>query len=307
MLKIQNNIESHISPGVIYPHCGNHWTSPMPLWSRCIPRFIIIDPICPSSGHGPGVPESTPTGFCVFLSDRIRTRSQKFLKNRTRIQSRFSISAVAGVCVVICEVKPLVILGCLDCSRSLNRSRIFKFEKFPDPDPDSKVLEQERSRSLKKRLHPPLICPNTCYHIWHLDTWYTWHSFTFALVLITHQSTCSGRNPIFPFVLYQGNPLWQQQRLIFCSAVAQCACHWVWFENLLSLLTPSQVIQQVSITQKWSNHNFRSNLKILQHITAVNAESFFHTLCNSFSIHRFLRALLKRMKRHLNCMQLSLL
>jgi len=39
----------------------------------------------------------------------------------------------AGVCVVISEVKPLVIFGCLDCSRSLKRSRILKFEKLPDP------------------------------------------------------------------------------------------------------------------------------------------------------------------------------
>ena len=30
-----------------------------------------------------------------------RTRSQKFVKNQTRIRSHFSISEVAGVCVVI--------------------------------------------------------------------------------------------------------------------------------------------------------------------------------------------------------------
>jgi len=33
----------------------------------------------------------------------------------------------------------------LDRSRSLNRDRILKFEKFPDQEPDSKILEQERS------------------------------------------------------------------------------------------------------------------------------------------------------------------
>jgi len=49
--------------------------------------------------------------------------------------------------VVISEVKPLVIFGFLNCSRSLKRSRILKSEKFPDP--DLKILEQERSRSLK--------------------------------------------------------------------------------------------------------------------------------------------------------------
>jgi len=50
-------------------------------------------------GSGSGELESTPDGFCVFLSARIR--SQNFVKKRTRIRSHFSISAVAGVCVVI--------------------------------------------------------------------------------------------------------------------------------------------------------------------------------------------------------------
>jgi len=34
----------------------------------------------------------------IFLSDQDPARSQKFVKNRTRIRSHFSISAVAGVC-----------------------------------------------------------------------------------------------------------------------------------------------------------------------------------------------------------------
>ena len=88
-----------------------------------------------------------------------RTRSQKFLKIWTRIRSHFSISAVAEVSVVISYVKPLLIFGCIACSRNLNRSRILKFENLPDPDPDlgSKILEQERSRSLEKWLWPPLL------------------------------------------------------------------------------------------------------------------------------------------------------
>jgi len=45
--------------------------------------------------------------------------------------------------MVISEIKPLVIFSCLDCSRNLHRSQILTFEKFPDP--DSKILEQERS------------------------------------------------------------------------------------------------------------------------------------------------------------------
>jgi len=89
-------------------------------------------------GHGSGVPESTPAGLCVYLSDPDPDRA-----------SLFNL-AVAGVWAVICEVKPLVIFCCLNCSRSLNRSHILKFEKFPDPDPNSKVLEQERSQSLEK-------------------------------------------------------------------------------------------------------------------------------------------------------------
>jgi len=45
-----------------------------------------------------------------------------------------------------------------DGSRSLNRSRILTFEKVQDPDsdPDQNILEQDRSRSLKKWLRPPL-------------------------------------------------------------------------------------------------------------------------------------------------------
>ena len=57
---------------------------------------------------------------------------------KKRIRSHFSISA--GVCAVISLVKTWVNYGWIDdCSRSLNRSRILKFEKQPDP--DSKILE----------------------------------------------------------------------------------------------------------------------------------------------------------------------
>jgi len=43
--------------------------------------------------------------------------------------------------------------GCIDGSRNLYRSRILKFEKFSGPDPDSKILEQDRSR----KKWPPLM------------------------------------------------------------------------------------------------------------------------------------------------------
>jgi len=84
-----------------------------------------------------------------FFRTRIRKRSQKFVKNRTR--SHFSISAVAGVCAVIFSENTWVNYGWIDdCSQSLSESRILNFEEWLDPDPDSKILEQERSQSLKK-------------------------------------------------------------------------------------------------------------------------------------------------------------
>jgi len=89
---------------------------------------------------------------------RILTRSQKFVKNRFR--SHVSILGVAGVCVVISLVKAWLNYGWMDdCSRSLNRSRILKFEKLPDPHTDSKIFEPERSRSLKKWLRPAAMDP----------------------------------------------------------------------------------------------------------------------------------------------------
>jgi len=73
------------------------------------------------------------------------------VKKRTRNRSHFAISAVTGVRVVISYVKTWVNFGWInDCSLNLNRSRILKFEELPDPGPDTKILEQERGRSLKK-------------------------------------------------------------------------------------------------------------------------------------------------------------
>jgi len=46
----------------------------------------------------------------------------------------------------ILKLKALLIFGYMDCSRSLNRSRILNFKKFSDPEPDSKILEWERNR-----------------------------------------------------------------------------------------------------------------------------------------------------------------
>jgi len=60
--------------------------------------------------------------------------------------------------VDISQVKTWVNYGWIDdCSRSLNRNGILKLKNLLDPDPDWKILEQERSRSLKKSLQPPLL------------------------------------------------------------------------------------------------------------------------------------------------------
>jgi len=50
-------------------------------------------------GYRSAVPESTPEGFCIFLSDP-DPESKIFFKSEL-IRSHFSISSVAGVCVVI--------------------------------------------------------------------------------------------------------------------------------------------------------------------------------------------------------------
>ena len=52
-------------------------------------------------------------------------------------------------CHFLGTVKTLLNFGYIDGSRSLNRSCIPKFEETSDPDPVSKILEHERSRSLK--------------------------------------------------------------------------------------------------------------------------------------------------------------
>jgi len=70
-----------------------------------------------------------------------------------QIRRHFSFLAVAWICVVF--QLSFLNFGCIDGSRSLNRSRIRQFEKFPHPDLDSKILEQERSR--KMWLQPPLV------------------------------------------------------------------------------------------------------------------------------------------------------
>jgi len=62
-------------------------------------HYPIISGMHGRGGHGSGEPESTAEGFCVFLSDPDLKPESKFLISQNR--SHFSVSAVAGVCVVI--------------------------------------------------------------------------------------------------------------------------------------------------------------------------------------------------------------
>jgi len=77
-----------------------------------------------------------------------RSRSQKFVKNRT--WSHFSFSAAARVCVVfkycILKARTLMNFGCIGGSPSLSRSRFSNLKIFRTRIRiDSKILEQKRS------------------------------------------------------------------------------------------------------------------------------------------------------------------
>jgi len=130
----------------------------------------ILNWLSTRGGHGSLVPELTPARFCVFHTDPYPDQESKmFEKSDPEPESLFNFGSnrslcghFSEVCVVISEVKPLAIFGCIDCSRSLNRSPIIKFEKFLDP--DSSILEQERSRSLKMWLRRPLL--SMCLLVW---------------------------------------------------------------------------------------------------------------------------------------------
>ena len=99
-------------------------------------------------GTGSRVPESTPAGFCVFLSDPDPDSESKIFQKQDPVPEWLFHFRVVGVYVVISWVKTWANFGSInDCSQSLKRSRILRFEELPDA--DSQSLEQERSRSLK--------------------------------------------------------------------------------------------------------------------------------------------------------------
>ena len=84
---------------------------------------------------------------------RIRTRIQKFgEKTDPDPESLFNFDSNRSMCGHFLSKTWVNYAWINDCNRSLNRSRILKFEKIPDSDLDldSKILEEERSRSLKK-------------------------------------------------------------------------------------------------------------------------------------------------------------
>ena len=87
-------------------------------------------------GHGSGVPESTPVGFCAFFGPE--TGVKNWWKTGPGIT--FFVSSAARVCVVfinvIAELLALLNFGSTDSLRSLNRGRILKFEKVSEPYPD---------------------------------------------------------------------------------------------------------------------------------------------------------------------------
>jgi len=95
-------------------------------------------------GHGSGVPEPTPAGFCVFLSDP--DPESKFCE-KPDPEPMFTFGSSGSVRGHY-EVKTWLYFGWIVGNRSLDRTLILKYDDFPDP--DSKFLEQERSRILKK-------------------------------------------------------------------------------------------------------------------------------------------------------------
>jgi len=101
---------------------------------------VVLNPVCRNRLR---------QDSALFVRIRIRTRGQKFVKKQTQIRSHFSISAPARVQIRshFSISAPARVCGHFlsktgvnyswidDCSWSLNRSRILKFEKLSNPDP----------------------------------------------------------------------------------------------------------------------------------------------------------------------------
>ena len=87
---------------------------------------VVLNPVCRNRLR---------QDSALFVRIRIRTRGQKFVKKQTQIRSHFSISAPARVCGHFLSKTGVNYSWIDDCSWSLNRSRILKFEKLSNPDP----------------------------------------------------------------------------------------------------------------------------------------------------------------------------
>jgi len=77
-------------------NCFKTFSGPPEDWTTSGPCRLYT-----RGGTGSGLPELTPAGFCVFLSDPDPGPESKFWGKPDPDPSHFSISTVAGVCVVI--------------------------------------------------------------------------------------------------------------------------------------------------------------------------------------------------------------
>ena len=78
-------------------------------------------------GTGSGLPESTPAGFCVFLSD---PESKIREKPDADPESLFNFGSSRSLCGHVLNKNMWNYSWIDDCSRSLNRNRILKIERF---------------------------------------------------------------------------------------------------------------------------------------------------------------------------------
>ena len=115
-------------------------------WSRSLKKWLWPPISYTRGGTGSGVDSGRILRFSFGPRVKILWKPE--------LQSLFNFVRSMDLCGHFLT-KTWVNYGWIDdCSQSLNRSRILKLKKFPEP--DSKILEQERSRSLKKWLRPLL-------------------------------------------------------------------------------------------------------------------------------------------------------
>ena len=154
--------------------------------------------------------EQTPAGVCASFRNRIWSRSQHFVKNRTRIRSHLLFSAGAGACMdvvnMIAQVQILLNFGCIDDCRSLNRSRIHTFKKISDSDMDSNILEQERSRILK--MWPDHLCCacNMSINLYVYTRTYSSFVINWEFSRIEHNGSNKPVSILFPLQLHTQQP-----------------------------------------------------------------------------------------------------